>query len=142
MADAKKIGFVFIEGFADWEFGLLAASAVEWFGAKAFSLTPDGKPVTSMSGFRLTPDRSTDPAQNADLDAVAVIGSDNWAGKNPPDVAPLLDCVGKRGGVVGGICAGTLALARAGLFRERRAHQQRPRLDPGTRARLCRLRQL
>jgi putative intracellular protease/amidase len=117
MTDAKKIGLVFIEGFADWEFGLLSASAVEWFGAKAFSLTPDGKPVKSMSGFHLTPDRSADRAQNTDLDAVAVIGSDNWAGKNPPDVAPLLNSVGKRSGVVGGICAGTLALARAGLFR-------------------------
>ena len=117
MTTEKKIGLVFIEGFADWEFGLLCASAVEWFGAKAFSLTPDGKPVNSMSGFRLTPDRGADPAENMDLDAVALIGSDNWAGKNPPDVAPLLDSVGKRGGVVGGICAGTLALARAGLFR-------------------------
>jgi putative intracellular protease/amidase len=36
-----------------------------------------------------------------------------------PDVAPLLVAVAKRGGVVGGICAGTLALARAGLFRDR-----------------------
>ncbi|MEP9387573.1 DJ-1/PfpI family protein [Mesorhizobium sp. KR9-304] len=116
MTAAKKIGLVFIEGFADWEFGLLSASAVEWFGAKAFSLTPDGKPVKSMSGFSLTPDRSADPAENMDLDAVAVIGSDNWAGKNPPDVATLLHSVRQRGGVVGGICAGTLALARAGLF--------------------------
>jgi putative intracellular protease/amidase len=117
MPEQKTIGFVFIEGFADWEYGLLAASAVEWFGAKAVSVSPNGKPVTSMSGFKLTPDRSIDPAQNVDIDGVAVIGSDNWAAKNPPDVAPLLDSVGKRGGVVGGICAGTLALARAGLFR-------------------------
>lgn len=116
MTTGKKIGLVFIEGFADWEFGLLSASAVEWFGAKAFSLTPDGKPVKSMSGFRLTPDRSTDPLENVDLDAVAVIGSDNWASKDPPDVAPLLKAVKERDGVVGGICAGTLALARAGLF--------------------------
>ena len=116
MTTEKKIGLVFIEGFADWEFGLLSASAVEWFGAKAFSITPDGNPVKSMSGFRLTPVRSADPAENADLDAVAVIGSDNWATKNPPDVATLLHSVRQRGGVVGGICAGTLALARAGLF--------------------------
>jgi putative intracellular protease/amidase len=34
-------------------------------------------------------------------------------------VAPLLTSVAERGGVVGGICAGTLALARAGLFRDR-----------------------
>ncbi len=79
MTASKTIGFVFIDGFADWEFGLLSASAVEWFGAKAVALSPEGKPVASIAGFRLTPDRSTDPADNADLDAVAVIGSDGWA---------------------------------------------------------------
>lgn len=118
MPDQKTIGFLFIEGFADWEYGLLAASAVEWFGARAVSLTPEGKPVTGISGFRLTPDRSADVDENADLDAVAVIGSDQWAGKAPPDVAELLNAVATRGGVVGGICAGTLALARAGMFEE------------------------
>ncbi|RUZ74328.1 glutamine amidotransferase [Mesorhizobium sp. M7A.F.Ca.US.006.01.1.1] len=116
MPEQKTIGFLFIEGFADWEYGLLAASAVEWFGARAVSLTPDGNPVTGISGFRLTPDRSAGADDNDDLDAIAVIGSDEWAGKAPPDVADLLNAVASRGDVVGGICAGTLALARAGLF--------------------------
>ncbi|WP_027037112.1 DJ-1/PfpI family protein [Mesorhizobium ciceri] len=116
MPEQKTIGFLFIEGFADWEYGLLAASAVEWFGARAVSLTPDGNPVAGISGFRLTPDRSAGADDNDDLDAIAVIGSDEWAGKAPPDVADLLNAVASRGGVVGGICAGTLALARAGLF--------------------------
>ncbi|AZO45780.1 glutamine amidotransferase [Mesorhizobium sp. M7D.F.Ca.US.005.01.1.1] len=116
MPEQKTIGFLFIEGFADWEYGLLAASAVEWFGARAVSLTPDGKPVTGISGFRLTPDRSGAADENTDLDAIAVIGSDEWAGKAPPDVADLLNAVASRGSVVGGICAGTLALARASLF--------------------------
>jgi len=116
MPEQKTIGFLFIEGFADWEYGLLAASAVEWFGARTVSLTSDGKPVTGISGFRLTPDRSAEIGDNADLDAIAVIGSDQWAGEAPPDTAELLTAVASRGGVVGGICAGTLALARAGLF--------------------------
>jgi putative intracellular protease/amidase len=120
MPGQKTIGFLFIEGFADWEYGLLAASAVEWFGALAVSLTPDGKPVTGISGFRLVPDRSAGADENADLDAIAVIGSDQWFGKAPPDVAELLASVATRGGVVGGICAGTLALARAGLFEKAR----------------------
>jgi hypothetical protein len=55
MPERKKIGILFIEGFADWEYGLLAASAVEWFGARTVSLTPDGKPVSGISGFRLAP---------------------------------------------------------------------------------------
>jgi putative intracellular protease/amidase len=120
MPEQKTIGFLFIEGFADWEYGLLAASAVEWFGASTVSLTPNGKPVTGISGFRLTPDRSAEVGENADLDAIAVIGSDQWADKAPPDAAELLTAVASRGGVVGGICAGTLALARAGLFEKAR----------------------
>jgi putative intracellular protease/amidase len=115
MSEQKTIGFLFIDRFADWEYGLLAASAVEWFGARAVSLTPDGKPVTSASGFLLTPGRSAEVDKNTDLDAVAFIGSDQWVDA-PPDISGLLTAIATRGGVVGGICAGTLALARAGLF--------------------------
>src|SRR5882757_7281981 len=93
MPEQKTIGFLFIEGFADWEYGFLAASAAEWFGARTVSLTPDGKPVTGISGFRLMPDRSAEVGDNADLDAIAVIGSDQWAGKAPPDAAELLATV-------------------------------------------------
>ncbi|PWJ85065.1 putative intracellular protease/amidase [Pseudaminobacter salicylatoxidans] len=118
MTDSKTIGFVFIDGFADWEYGLLSASASEWFATRTLSLTPTGEAVRSMSGFRLMPDRGADPAENADLDAVAVIGSDVWATPRAPDVSALLRTVEERGGVVGGICAGTLALARAGLFEQ------------------------
>lgn len=116
MDQARTIGFVFVEGFADWEFGLLSASAVEWFGARAVALAPDARPVRSIAGFLLTPERGTEAADNVDLDAVAVIGSDLWPTSQAPDISPLLGAVAKRGGVVGGICGGTLPLARAGLF--------------------------
>lgn len=116
----KTIGFVFIEGFADWEFGFLSGSS-EWFDIRALALTPDGGPVTSMGGLRLAGQRSVDPQESADLDGLAVVGSDGWADAGAPDVAPLLLAMAERGAVVGGICAGTLALARAGLF-EDRAH--------------------
>jgi putative intracellular protease/amidase len=115
----KTIGFIFIQGFADWEFGFLSGSAPEWFGASTVALTPWNEPVVSIGGFSLAGQRGVTPEENADLDAVAVIGSDQWAANEPFDVAPLLNSVAERGGVVGGICAGTLALARAGLFRDR-----------------------
>ena len=130
MAEGKTIGVVFVDRWADWEFGLLTGSAPEWFGGRVVSISPDGKPVRSQGGLTLTPDRSADPAENADLDAVAVIGSDSWAGANPPDVTPLLQAVANRGGVTGGICAGTLALARAGLFADvRHTSNEREWLD-------------
>lgn len=116
---SRTIGFVFIQGFADWEFGFLSGAAVEWFGARPVALTPAAAPVVSIGGFTLTGERGLTPAENRDLDAVALIGSDGWAEKDHPDVAPLLVSVAERGGVVGGICAGTLALARAGLFRNK-----------------------
>ncbi len=112
----KTIGVVFVDRFADWEFGLLSASAVEWFGARTVAITPNGEPVRSMSGFQLNPLRSANINENADLDAVAVIGSDVWSSCDAPDVSALLTDVRKRGGVVGGICGATLALAKAGLF--------------------------
>jgi putative intracellular protease/amidase len=119
MMTTRTIGFVFIEGFADWEFGFLSGSAPEWFGARPVALTPGGAPVVSIGGFQLAGQRGLAPEESPDLDAVAVIGSDGWAAESYPNVGPLLISVAKRGGVVAGICAGTLALARAGLFRDR-----------------------
>lgn len=116
MTASKTIGLLFIEGYADWEYGLLAASAVEWFGLKAVSVSPHVSPLTSIGGLRLMAERTAEPQTNGDLDAIAVIGSDGWASKDAPDVSPLLLAVAQRGGVVGGICGGTLPLARAGLF--------------------------
>jgi putative intracellular protease/amidase len=116
MPAVRTIGFVFIQGFADWEYGLLSGSAVDWFGARAVPLGPGNDDLVSMSGFRLRPERGLNVDENHDLDAVAVVGSDGWAERGAPDPSPLLDAVAARGGVVGGICAGTLALARAGLF--------------------------
>ncbi|HWK63819.1 DJ-1/PfpI family protein [Pseudorhodoplanes sp.] len=114
----KTVGLVFIDRYADWEHGLLAASAVEWFGARVLALTPGGGVVASAAGLRVAGDRGLEPAANVDLDAVAVIGSDVWPTPDAPDVSKLLSSVSARGGIVGGICAGTLALARAGLFAE------------------------
>ncbi|MBS3649870.1 DJ-1/PfpI family protein [Pseudaminobacter sp. 19-2017] len=112
----RTIGFVFVEQAADWEYALLAAAAVGWLGARAVILTPDGEPVRSQGGVLLAPERNAEPSANVDLNAVAVIGSDLWASPQAPDVGPLLTAVAGRGGIVGGICAGTLALARAGLL--------------------------
>ena len=72
MEQKKTIGFVFVDKFADWEFGLLSGSAVDWFGARTFALSPStGGPVKSIGGLKLMPDRGIAPEDNGDLDAVA-----------------------------------------------------------------------
>ncbi len=120
MEQKKTIGFVFIDKFADWEFGLLSGAATDWFAARAVALSPVTGPVRSIGGLRLVPDRGIGVAENSDLDAIAVIGSDTWPDEDAPDIAPLLNATLVRGGIVGGICGGTLALARAGIFEGRK----------------------
>lgn len=111
----KTIGIVLIEGFADWEFGLLAGGAAGHFGAKVVFISPGGKPVKSIGGLEARPARGTSPDENEDLDAVALIGSDTWTGDAAPDIVPLISLIRAKGGVVGGICAATVALAKGGF---------------------------
>lgn len=127
MTDGKTIGFVFIEGFADWEYGFLSAAAADWFDIRPVALTPGGAGVRSASGFAVTGERDLEPGPNGDLDGIAVIGSERWTMAGAPDPTTLLRAIAGRGGVVGGICAGTLALARAGLF-EGHAHTSNGRV--------------
>jgi putative intracellular protease/amidase len=116
----KTIGIVLIDGFADWEFGLLSGGAAEHFGAKVVFMSPDGKPVFSIGGLEARPARGISPQENEDLDAVALIGSDTWTGDAAPDLSPLLASVQAKGGVIGGICAATTALARGGFVNGRK----------------------
>src|SRR6476659_412858 len=95
MPAGKTVGLVFIEGYADWEFGLLSAAiggGEEWFDGRVVALSPQTGPLRSIGGLLLIPERGTDPTDNEDLDGVAVIGSHGWS-ENPPDVSPLLKSV-------------------------------------------------
>lgn len=116
MIPVKKLGFVFIDRFADWEFGMLSASAIEFFGAQVVAMTPKALPVRSIGGLTMLGSRSLSVESIDDLDAVVVVGAEAWAARFAPDIADLLKVAAGRGLVVAGICGGTLALAKAGLF--------------------------
>jgi putative intracellular protease/amidase len=112
----KTIGIVLPAGFADWEYGLLAAGAAEHLGARIVFLTEGKGPVRSIGGLSTQGERGLEPSENADLDAVALIGSDIWQTAEAPDVAALACAVKARGGIVGAICGATIALAKSGLL--------------------------
>lgn len=113
----KTIGVILPEGFADWEYGLLAAGAAEHLGAKIVFMTDGAKAVRSIGGLSTQGERGIDPSDNADLDALALIGSDIWQTNAAPDVCALLHAVTSRSGVVGAICGATIALAKSGLLK-------------------------
>ena len=113
----KTIGIVLIDGFADWEFGLLAGGAAEHFGAKVVFMSPDGKPVKSIGGLEARPARRISPDENEDLDAVALIGSDTWTGDAAPDIVPLISLIRAMGGVSAAYARRRWRLPREDLWR-------------------------
>ncbi|RNC95737.1 MAG: glutamine amidotransferase [Oricola sp.] len=108
MSGNKRMGLVLIEAFADWEYGLVAASAVAWFGCSLTVLTPGGRPVTSMAGVTVSGGSALEAAQADDFDAVILIGSDRWEKGAAPEADALVRAVHESGG--------TVALARCGML--------------------------
>jgi hypothetical protein len=125
---ARKIGFVFIEGFADWEVRLPLRRA----------LTAGRTPVVSIGGFQLTSRRGLTPEESRDLNGVAVIGSDRWAAKSAPDVASLLITVAEWSAGSAPACS----LWRVPACSKRGRTPATPQLDSRARAGLPRRRAL
>jgi len=106
---------------ADWEAGAVLALLRREFGVQIEIATPDGEPVTSIGGVLAAADYRFDDPVLADADVFLLIGSDAWIAYDGPAVFALLRQSLADGKIVGAICAGTVAAARARLF-EGRAH--------------------
>lgn len=112
-----KLAIVLTEGFADWECALLMASGRSHYGFEIVTASPAGKPVMSMGGLKVSPDRALEALEANAFDCLVLCGGETWeTGDAAPDAGPLLRSFHEHGRVVGGICAATLALAKAGLL--------------------------
>jgi putative intracellular protease/amidase len=103
-------------GFADWETALLNATARSYYRVRTLFASPGGAEVVSLGGLRVTPDMAVEDIDVDAIDAVVVNGGSIWATPNAPDISAVLTKAREAGKTVGGICDGTLALARAGLL--------------------------
>ena len=115
-----QLAFILVDPFADWELAQVAPGAREFGDAVCF-LTPGGQPVTSMGGLQVQPDGAAEDFDPLSADALLLIGSPTWMTPEGPDYRELLCCALQSGVLVGGICGGTLPLARAGLL-DKRGH--------------------
>jgi putative intracellular protease/amidase len=103
-------------GYADWETAMLNAGARQYFGIDTRFASPGGEPVVSAAGMKVLPDMAIDDIEPAEIDALLVNGGTAWSQADAPDITAVLRATRDAGKTVGGICDGTLALARAGLL--------------------------
>lgn len=111
-----RIAIALAQDFADWEPALLAAAARSYLGAEIIYATPDGRPVTSMGGLKVTPDTSYDALDPVDIDALVIPGGLSWEKGTAVDLGGLVHRFRDRDRLVAGICAAASALASTGIL--------------------------
>ncbi|MCJ8053300.1 DJ-1/PfpI family protein [Shinella curvata] len=117
----KRLAIVLTEGYADWECGLLMASARHVCAARTAALTPGGRDVTSLGGVSIKSSGAAEDAQPADFDVLVLCGGTIWQSDDVPDLSAAVARFVAAGKPVAGICDATLALGRMGLL-DTRAH--------------------
>jgi putative intracellular protease/amidase len=117
----KRLAIVLTEGYADWECGLLMATARHECGAQTVVLTPGGKDVTSLGGVAIKSAGRAEDADPADSDVLVLCGGTIWQSDDVPDLSAPVGRFIAAGKPVAGICDATLALGRLGLL-DTRAH--------------------
>jgi putative intracellular protease/amidase len=111
----------FQPGWADWEAGSVLGLLRGHLGVQIEIATPDGEPQTSIGGVLAAADYKFSDPVLSDADVFLLIGSDAWVEFKDEAVFGLLRQALADGKIVGAICAGTVAAARARLF-DGRAH--------------------
>jgi len=117
----KRLAIVLTAGYADWECGLLMATARNECGAETVILTPGGKDVTSLGGVQVKSAGAAEDADPALFDVLVLCGGTIWQSDDVPDLSAPVGRFIAAGKPVAGICDATLALGRLGLL-DNRAH--------------------
>lgn len=115
----KRLAIVLTEGYADWECGLLMATARHEYKATTVVLTPGGADVTSLGGLPVTSAGAAEDTRPEDFDVLVLCGGTIWQSAAPPDLSAPVQRFLAAGKPVAGICDATLALGRMGLLDER-----------------------
>lgn len=102
--------------FADWEPALLMAAARYYLGCEVLTASPDGKPVVSMGGLKVTPDTGFADIAPERFDALVIPGGFAWEKGTAFDFTDMAKTFRDNGKVVAGICAAASGLAATGVL--------------------------
>ena len=117
----RAVYVIIFDGFADWE-PAHALAELRRSGKRTIrtvGFTPE--PVKSMGGLRVIPDCELSAVRAVDVDLLILPGGDLWESESYPRqvLEPLIAALVAAGTPVAAICAGTLALGRAGVLNDR-----------------------
>ena len=115
----EKSCSVFQPGWADWEAGPVLALLREYLETAVQIATPDGQSVLSIGGITASADLRFSEVKPDAADVFLVIGSYAWPEFHDPSFFQLLSDAAANKAIIGAICAGTVAAARANLFDDR-----------------------
>jgi putative intracellular protease/amidase len=129
-ADAARSSAVHIlvfDGFADWEPAYALAELRRSGNRSVVTVGFDLEPVTSMGGLRVVPERALNTLRSSEIEILILPGGDFWESTYPHDeLSRVLNDLIAAGVPIAAICAGTLAVGRAGLLNNRRHTSNMP----------------
>ena len=111
-----RIAIALQNDFADWEPALLMAATRYWLDCDVVTASPDGTPVVSMGGLKVTPDIGFDAINPDSFDALVIPGGYAWEKGVAYDFTDLANAFREKGKVLAGICAAASALAATGVL--------------------------
>ncbi|SDX86176.1 DJ-1/PfpI family protein [Ruegeria halocynthiae] len=111
-----KVALVLTDDFADWEYAMIGGIGGSFYGLEVAYFSPTPGQLSSMGGMTVVVSNGLEELALWQPDVVAVIGGTVWDSEAAPDISDLLVTQYENGVPVGGICGGTLALARSGLL--------------------------
>jgi putative intracellular protease/amidase len=116
----RKAYQLVFDGLADWEtpYALCAITESARFDVATVGFSTE--PVTTMGGLKLSPDLIIEDMNAADAGILILPGGDMWEKGANANLEALLGQLHAANVPVAAICGATLAVARAGLTRNRR----------------------
>jgi putative intracellular protease/amidase len=118
---SKAAHVLIFDGFADWEPAHALAELRRWGKRSVVAVGFDLEPVTSMGGLRVAPNRALGDVRPSEMEILILPGGDFWESTYPEaELNRVLTDLIAADVPIAAICAGTLAVARAGLLNQRR----------------------
>ena len=124
---SQAVHVLVFNGFADWEPAHALAELRRSGNRSVVAVGFDLEPVASLGGLRVTPDRALSDIRPSEMELLILPGGDFWESSYPQtELNGVLTEAIAANVPVAAICAGTLAVARAGLLNDRRHTSNMP----------------